>query len=302
MVCWFRAALRKVWLVIGLVILAPLASAQQPINVLASIKPLQLVAQAITADVLDTQVLLPTGVTPHDYALKPSDLKRVYASDVLLWLGPEAEAYLAKPGTMLRGEQLVAWQAGDDEHEQDQNHHSESHDGHHHLRGDPHIWFDPEQAKQIARQLTQLLTAIDRQNARRYQHNLSSFLERVAQKDIEIKAQLTKKIPNYLVAHDAYSHFENHYGLQHVAAISDTPESKPGARGLLKLRKQIIDEQIQCLFVEPQTDPRIVAILAEGNALQVYTLDPMATDIEFSATGYEHFLQHTADRFAQCHW
>lgn len=302
MVCGFKGAVRQAWIALALLMLAPFVSAQQPISVMVSIKPLQLIAQAITQDVVATQVLLPPGVTPHDYALRPSDLKRVYASDVLLWLGPEIEPYLVKPAAMHQGVQLAVWQADDDGHQEHRtDQHEHVHDVHHHLYGDPHIWFDPEQAQRIARQLAQVLSSKDQPNAQRYQQNLERFLSRLAQKDIDIKALMATQLPNYLVAHDAYSYFENHYGLQHVAAISETPESKPGAKGLLTLRKRIAEEQIQCLFVEPQTDPRIIAILTEGNDLQVYSLDPMANDIALSAQGYEHFLQNTAQRFAQCH-
>ncbi len=299
--CWLGLRAWRFPLIICLLLLAPFASAQQTLNVLASIKPLQLIAQALTQDITDTQVLLPPGVTPHDYALKPSDLKRVYASDVLIWLGSEVEPYLAKPATMYQGEQLATWQSSENSHEENHDH-DHHHDGHDHLYGDPHIWFSPDQAASIARQLAGVLIAKDQQNASRYQQNLTDFLTRVSRKDVEIKAQLADQLPAYLVAHDAYSYFEEHYGLKHVAAISDTPESKPGARGLLTLRRLIAEQQIRCLFIEPQTDQRIVSILAENNALQVYSLDPMANEIGVSDTGYENFLQDTADRFSQCHW
>ena len=286
-----------------LLLLSSVVSAQQKqtISVLASIKPLQLIAQAVTHGVTSAQVLLPPGVTPHDYALKPSDLKKVYAADVLLWLGSEIEPYLTKPVKMHRGAQLAAWQLSEKNESEHQGHHEGHHEGHHHLYGDPHIWFGPKEAERVAKDLTQLLITLDDGNALRYQQNLTDFLARLAVTDAKIKTQLAQAVSNYLVAHDAYSYFESHYGLRHAGVISDNPESKPGAKGLLMLRKTIVEEQVKCLFIEPQTDPRIVSILTEGHAMQVYSLDPMATDIELSKTGYETFLQAAADRFAQCH-
>lgn len=294
--------------IICLLALASLAHAQQnkQINVLASIKPLQLIAQALTEGVVQTQVLLPTGVTPHDYALKPSDLKKVYRADVLLWLGSDIEPYLAKPVKMYEGTQIAVLETGGGKvnHVPNGDHHVEHHDsesgGHNHLYGDPHIWFSPEEARRVATEFVELLVAQDAENAQRYWQNLSEFLQRLDDADQQIKNQLAEGVGKYLVAHDAYSYFESHYGLSHVAIISDQPESKPGAKGLLGLRKIIVKEQVSCLFVEPQTDPRIVKIIAEGNALQVYMLDPMATDIEISGRGYEQFLLTTASHFMQC--
>lgn len=294
-------------MIVCLLALTSLVSAQESkqINVLASIKPLQLIAEAITDGVANTQVLLPPGVTPHDYALKPSDLKKVYGTDVLLWLGPNVEPYLAKPVRMYNGAQLavlgLAAEKGNLEQHVDEHpvHHHQD-DGHDHLYGDPHTWFSPEEARRVARELFGLLIAQDVENAPRYQQNLNDFLQRLAEADRQIAKQLTEGVGKYLVAHDAYSYFENHYGLSHVAVISGQPESKPGAKGLLNLRKIVVEEQVKCLFVEPQTDPRIVNIIAEGNGLQVYSLDPMATDIDVSAHGYEQFLMSTASRFMRC--
>ena len=270
---------------------------EAPVEVLASIKPLQLIAQALTVDVSNAEALLPAGVTPHDYALKPSDLERVYSADLLLWMGPDFEPYLAKPAHSRNGAELAVLDQQDHEgHDHDAHHH----EGHEHLYGDPHVWFGPEEAQHIAEALLTLLVEQDEKNARQYQQNLDDFLLRLKGVDKHIKNQLANGTSNYLVAHDAYSHFEKHYGLSHSGVVSLQPETKPGAKGLLKLRKLIASEQVKCLFVEPQTDPRIVNILVEGNNLQVYSLDPMATAIDVSANGYEQFLLDTANRFAQC--
>ncbi|MCG6395925.1 zinc ABC transporter substrate-binding protein, partial [Vibrio alginolyticus] len=45
-------------------------------DVLTSVRPVGLIAAAVADGVTDTQILLPDGASPHDYALKPSDLKK----------------------------------------------------------------------------------------------------------------------------------------------------------------------------------------------------------------------------------
>lgn len=297
--CFKRGVFRTV-LVFSLLLLVPFASADtqahKPFLVLASIKPIQLIAQAITEGVSDVDVLLPAGVTPHDYALKPSDLKRVYAADMVLWLGAEIEPYLTKPMRMYGGEPLAVWHP-----EKDVKAAAEHHDHeHHHLYGDPHLWFSPLEAMRVAKELTGRLVLLDQTNATRYQQNLQAFVKRLEVVDEEIKQQLAGGVGHYLVAHDGYSYFEHQYGLQHVAVVSATPESKPGAKGLLKLRRTIINGEVDCLFVEPQTDARMVTLLVDGTDLQVYVMDPMAKDIEVSPKGYETFLVNTATQFRKC--
>ena len=46
-------------------------------DVVTSIRPLAFIAAGIADGVTETQVLLPDGASPHDYALKPSDLKKI---------------------------------------------------------------------------------------------------------------------------------------------------------------------------------------------------------------------------------
>jgi ABC-type Zn2+ transport system, periplasmic component/surface adhesin len=71
---------------------APVAHAA----VVASMKPLGFIASAIADGVTETQVLLPDGASEHDYSLRPSDVKRLQNADLVVWIGPEMEAFMDK--------------------------------------------------------------------------------------------------------------------------------------------------------------------------------------------------------------
>nr|MDT0253921.1 zinc ABC transporter substrate-binding protein [Endozoicomonas sp.] len=73
-------------------------------KVLASIKPLQLIAQAVTEGVTNADVLLPPGSSPHSYSLKPSDARKLRNADVVFWVGPSMESFLSR---MLAGSEDV---------------------------------------------------------------------------------------------------------------------------------------------------------------------------------------------------
>ena len=93
-----------------------------PPSVLATVKPIQLIALAITHGVTDVAVLLPAHVDPHTYALKPSDMRQLNHADLIIWAGPEFETWLAKPLRVLESSrQVVAMEAA-----------------HHELHGDAH--------------------------------------------------------------------------------------------------------------------------------------------------------------------
>ncbi|ART83037.1 zinc ABC transporter substrate-binding protein [Oceanisphaera profunda] len=73
-----------------------LSSQARAVEVLTSIKPLQLIASAITQGGPEPQLLLPPGSSPHDYALRPSDVRKVKKADLVLWVGPELEVFLTR--------------------------------------------------------------------------------------------------------------------------------------------------------------------------------------------------------------
>ncbi|WP_424492305.1 metal ABC transporter solute-binding protein, Zn/Mn family, partial [Pseudomonas viridiflava] len=60
---------------------------QAEVRVLTSIKPLQLIAAAVQDGVAVPEVLLPPGASPHNFALRPSDVRRVQSVDLLYWIG-----------------------------------------------------------------------------------------------------------------------------------------------------------------------------------------------------------------------
>ena len=120
------------------------AQAHAEIKVLASIKPLQLIAAAVQDGVGKPAVLLPPGASPHHYAMRPSDVRQIRSADLLYWIGPDMEAFLepvlkgrkgpsvamqSLPGLTLRhfGEAASEHEAEHDDHDE---HAHEAHDDH----------------------------------------------------------------------------------------------------------------------------------------------------------------------------
>lgn len=76
------------------------APVRAEVNVLTSIKPLQLIAAAVQDGVGKPEVLLPPGASPHHYALRPSDVRQLRSADLFYWIGPDMETFL---GPVLKG-------------------------------------------------------------------------------------------------------------------------------------------------------------------------------------------------------
>ena len=76
-------------------------------EVLASVKPLGFIASSIADGVTDTQVLVPAGASPHDYSLKLSDIQKVKAADLVLWVGEDIDSFLDKPVSQIDRKKVI---------------------------------------------------------------------------------------------------------------------------------------------------------------------------------------------------
>lgn len=81
-------------------------------TVLTSTKPLGFIAAAITDGVTQTEVLLPDGASPHDYALRPSDVQKIRSASLVVWVGPDMEAFLSKPLAQVDESRKLLWLNG----------------------------------------------------------------------------------------------------------------------------------------------------------------------------------------------
>jgi len=119
--------------------------AQAEVRVLTSIKPLQLIAAAVQDGAGRPEVLLPPGASPHHYALRPSDIRRVREAELLYWIGPDLEVFLPR---VLEGRErpslAVQALAGlhlrhfGEEHRHGEEEHADEHDEHDHEEHDEH--------------------------------------------------------------------------------------------------------------------------------------------------------------------
>lgn len=288
----------------SLVVLAP---AQAEVRVLTSIKPLQLIAAAVQDGVGTPEVLLPPGASPHHYALRPSDVRRVAEVDLLYWIGPDMEGFLPrvlsgrnKPSVALQavpGLQLRHF--GEDSH----SHESTDEHDHNHRPGslDAHLWLAPANARVIAAKMAADLVAADPANAARYQSNLSAFEQRLDALDLRLKARLAGVSGRpYFVFHEAFDYFEAAYGLQHTGVFSVAAEVQPGAQHVAAMRKRLQEVGKTCVFSEPPLRPRLAETLTAGLPVRLAELDALGGNTPVTAQGYEQVLEKLGNDLAGC--
>ncbi len=283
-------------------------AAQAEVKVLTSIKPLQLIAAAVQDGVAVPEVLLPPGASPHNYALRPSDVRRVQSVDLLYWIGPDMETFLPR---VLKGRSLptVAVQDlsgmklrrfGEDSHSHADD--ADEHD-HDHRPGsvDAHLWLSTVNARVIATRMASDLSTADPTNAAKYRGNVKAFIARLDALDARLKARLaTVGDKPYFVFHEAFDYFEDAYGLKHAGVFSVAAEVQPGAQHVAAMRTRLQAVGKTCVFSEPPLRPRLAETLVAGLPVKLAELDALGGYMPATAQGYEQVLEKLGNDLTGC--
>ncbi|UFN70371.1 zinc ABC transporter substrate-binding protein ZnuA [Vibrio alginolyticus] len=270
------------------------------VTVLTSIKPIQLLVTEITQGVTSPDVLLQSNTSPHDYALRPSDVKKIASADLVIWYGHDLEPFLEKVVSD-RSNTLTISQIPDLDLREFDSEHNHDHDGHDHGSHDPHFWLGVSQAQQVAKAVVNQLGSLDPENAAQYQENLKKFETELSQTDLEIKKKLSPvKDKGYFVFHDAYGYFEERYELNQMGHFTVSPDRKPGAKTLIQIRQKLSLGDVACVFSEPQFTPAVVQSVMRGSKVAKGELDPLGSTIEAKPGSYFNFLNNMANNFEQC--
>jgi len=249
-------------------------------KVVVSILPLHslvsTVMEGATGGTSEPVLLLPATTSPHATALRPSQAIALSKADVVFWMGPGLETFLARPMKTLAANALAISMLGDGKEAEGEV----DEDGHDHGDANPHIWLDPVKASEMVMMIAETLAQADPKNAALYRANAAKMFERLETLDLELET-LTIPVRDrpYIVFHDAYGPFEARYGLTRAGIVTLTPARPPGAAHVLSIRRRIKDENIVCIFREPQFNPALLERIIEDSEIRTATLDPLGVDL-----------------------
>ena len=301
------------------------------LNVVTSIKPVHSLVAGVMNGVATPLLLIDNNASPHNYALKPSQARDLQNADLVIWIGHELETSLEKPISNIaanaqslslldvEGLTLLTFEEHEDEHHDDEAHegeheHEEAHEEEHadehghadehdhdHDGFDPHIWLDPQNAKILVRAIQNSLENLDPEHTAQYAANAEQMQQKL---DALLDGTTTKLAgihdKKFLVFHDGYGYFENRFGIHAAGSITLNPEVMPGADHISEIRQTVMNQNITCLFSEPQFEPRIIPTLIEGTATKSAVLDPLGANLENGPKLYFQLINNLADALVGC--
>jgi len=309
------------------------ADVSTDIKVVTTIKPLHSLISRIMETRGEPQLIIEGTNNPHTFVFKPSHAKMIEEADIVFWIGEDLEAFMEKPlNSLAKDTKKIAFMDSEsiekiefreknifddhdgheDEHEgheddddhghKDDDHDDDHKDAHAHAHGefDPHIWLDPENAKEMVKIIRDELIKIDPEGQRQYSVNTAGATLELDNLINSIEKELSKDI-SYIVFHDAYQYFENRFGVIPAGALTLNPDVLPGAKQIADIQDVINDKGIKCIFSEPQYNPKIIETL--GNDMNVSTgvMDPLGAFIDAGPTMYVELINGIANSIKECH-
>jgi zinc transport system substrate-binding protein len=251
-------------------------------RILVSNKPLALIAAATyPADQID--ILVPDGMSPHDYSLRPSDIGLIRQADKILWAGSHVEPFLAKfahrkSNTEWLDATSLMQELG--------------------LYGsDPHVWLSPE----LAIAISQRITAWNPINIEQAQKDQQIFTRKLRELVTNSREQLAPlKNSGFFVFHQAYDYWFQAIDIKPLGAFTLSPERKPGARHVQTMRNQLQNQEVSCVLSEPQFSPALIDTVVNGLVIQRGELDPLAGSSVVTQSAYVEWLSAMTKALAEC--
>lgn len=290
-------------------ILAQPALAER-LKVVTSIRPVESLVEYISQGLADVTVLVPANTSPHTYALKPSDAQNLQNADVIFWVDENFESFLKKaiqtlpqnataieftqqPGIALLEVREFAPTQGLTEPLAE----TEPEHGAHDL----HIWLDPENAKTMANIIADTLSAADTVNEIEYRKNARELIGRLDAQMATTKQRLAAvKDKQFVTFHDAYQYYEKRFELKNTGTVTLNPEIKPGAKRLTELKNALANNQIACIFSEPQFDAKLIELAIEGTNVNSAEIDPLGADLVSGPSLYFNLIENMTSSIVSC--
>ena len=262
------------------------------LQVISSFNPLHEFSQIVGQEKVDTILLVPVGVEPHDWEPTIKDVQQMHKSDLIIINGIGFENWVdnliennylgiivdtSNGITINQSKEQHDEEQHDEEQHDEEQHDEEQHDEHKHLAGDPHIWLNPVYAKTQVQNIANAFANSDLKNSKFYHTNAEEYNKKLDLLDMKIRNELSNCNSDFIVFHNAFSYFADEYGLnQYTIMPTNNSHGEVTAKTLEKIILTAKKLNIKVIFSEEDISSKSSEIIANelgGNVLILSTLE-----------------------------
>ena len=302
--------MRRVILLVLVVLFASLphartAVAADKIRVVATIPDLKALAEEVGGKQVDVETLARGNQNAHELEVRPSLMLKLRRADILLENGLELDTWAdvvvqgannpnivrGAPGRIdvSRGIQVLEVPSTRVDRSM----------GDVHPLGNPHYSLDPGMAPVITQNIVDAFSRFAPDRRAEFERNRQAFLSRLD----EAMARWTRtmeplKGAKVIVYHPQWIYLLTRFGLSQAGALEDRPGIPATPSHLTKIIRQMKDDRIKVIIVEPWNDLKLATRVADEAGAKAVVLASMVGGVK-GTDSYIEAIDHNVTALAQ---
>jgi ABC-type Zn uptake system ZnuABC Zn-binding protein ZnuA len=292
-------------IVILVSVLAPAGRAADKIRVVATIPDLKALVEAVGGDLVEVDTLARGMQNAHEIEVRPSLMLKLRKADVLIENGLELDRWVEVAIQGANNPKVVPGAPGVIDASRDipvldvPTIRVDRSVGDVHPLGNPHYTLDPGLAPIISQNIVDGLARVAPEHRATFERNRQVFLGRLD----EAMARWTKTMAPFkgakvIVYHPQWIYFLTRFGLNQVGTLEDRPGIPASPGHLVRVIRQMKDERIKVLIVEPWNDQKLAARVAEEAGAKMLVLAAMVGGVK-GADSYIGAIDYNVNALAQ---
>ena len=247
------------------------------LKVVSSFFPIGEFVKKIGGNLIESSLLIPNGIEPHDFEPTINQIQSVNSADVLFYNGLGIESWIDKISIPHK----IQASAGLNVSYYDKSNKTI----------DPHVWLDPEFAKKEVENIRDGLIAIDPNNRDKYLSNAKNFSDQLGSLDRAIRTDLQScKKKDFISFHNSFSYFAKRYGLNQHSISNAGPEAEITPKRLVEIIDTAKNLQLHVIYSEELIDPRYASAVAQeipdAKVLVLSPIEGLSKNDQASGIGY----------------
>ncbi|HET7339921.1 MAG TPA: metal ABC transporter substrate-binding protein [Methylomirabilota bacterium] len=259
--------------------LAPGAAAARKLRVVATIPDLKSLTEAVGGDLVDVDSLTRGTQNFHEAEVRPSMMLKLRRADVVVENGLDLDAWAdvaiegANNAEIVRGGRgRIEVSRGVPLLEVPSTHVDRSM-GDVHPRGNPHFSLDPGLAPIITENIADGLARVAPEHRAAFEANRKDFLARLDQSMARwTQLMAPVKGSKVVVYHPDMIYFLTRFGLVQAAVLEDRPGIPPSPQHLVNVIRQVKEDRIKVILVEPWNDVKLATRVAEEAGARAFVV------------------------------
>jgi len=289
-------------------LIAPLVlavSAADKIRVVTTIPDLKALTEEVGAKLVDVESLARGTQNAHELEVRPSLMLKLRRADVLIENGLELDSWAEVAVQGANNSKIVRGAPGRVDVSRGipvldvPGTRVDRSMGDVHPLGNPHYSLDPGMAPIITQNIVDGLARFAPEHRATFEKNRQAFLARLD----EAMARWTKALEplkgaKVVVYHPQWIYILHRFGLNQAAALEDRPGIPASPAHLTRVIRQMKEERIKVIIVEPWNDLKLATRVADEAGAKAVVLASMVGGVKDADT-YIGTIDHNVNALAQ---